>query len=170
MSVVVVSSFEEYEKLIGSEKTAVGAWFVFLTLSKPPIPLTTTDRITLPCMHRLPSPSQPASPCFENTDWFATWCGPCKVISPVFAEMAKEYTNLVFVKVDVDEVPEAAEGAGIRAMPTFQFYKSGKKIDELVGANAGKLRELIAKVCFPIVSFFFSFFFPMTASRLYSVK
>ncbi|KAJ3238409.1 hypothetical protein HDU81_007890 [Chytriomyces hyalinus] len=101
MSVVVVSSFEEYEKLIGSEKTAV--------------------------------------------DWFATWCGPCKVISPVFAEMAKEYTNLVFVKVDVDEVPEAAEGAGIRAMPTFQFYKSGKKIDELVGANAGKLRELIAK-------------------------
>ncbi|KAI8836763.1 Allergen Cop c 2 [Chytriomyces cf. hyalinus JEL632] len=102
MSVVVVSSFEEYEKLIGSEKTAV-------------------------------------------VDWFATWCGPCKVISPVFAEMAKEYTNLVFVKVDVDEVPEAAEGAGIRAMPTFQFYKSGKKIDELVGANAGKLRELIAK-------------------------
>ncbi|KAJ3234315.1 hypothetical protein HDU78_005897 [Chytriomyces hyalinus] len=126
MSVVVVSSFEEYEKLIGSEKTAVGAWFVFLTLSKPPISLTTTDRITLPY-------------------WFATWCGPCKVISPVFAEMAKEYTNLVFVKVDVDEVPEAAEGAGIRAMPTFQFYKSGKKIDELVGANAGKLRELIAK-------------------------
>ncbi|ORY49825.1 thioredoxin [Rhizoclosmatium globosum] len=78
-------------------------------------------------------------------DWFATWCGPCKVISPVFAELSNEFTNVVFVKVDVDEVPEAAEGAGIRAMPTFQFYQAGKKVDEIVGANPAKLKETIAK-------------------------
>ncbi|KAI8621871.1 thioredoxin-like protein, partial [Chytriomyces sp. MP71] len=72
-------------------------------------------------------------------------CGPCGVISPVFAEMAKEYTNVVFVKVDVDVVPEAAESAGIRAMPTFQFYQNGKKIEELVGANPNKLREVISR-------------------------
>ncbi|KAJ3103792.1 hypothetical protein HK100_004144 [Physocladia obscura] len=84
-------------------------------------------------------------------DWFATWCGPCKVISPVFAELSGGYANLVFLKVDVDEVPEAAEAAGIRAMPTFQFYQQGKKVDELVGANAAKLTELISKVLYALV-------------------
>ncbi|KAI9342636.1 thioredoxin 1 [Obelidium mucronatum] len=78
-------------------------------------------------------------------DWFATWCGPCKAISPIFAQFSDEFKNLVFLKVDVDEVPEAAESAGIRAMPTFQFYQNGKKIDEVVGANQTKLKQAIEK-------------------------
>ncbi|KAJ3028393.1 UNVERIFIED_CONTAM: Cytoplasmic thioredoxin isoenzyme 2 [Siphonaria sp. JEL0065] len=73
-------------------------------------------------------------------------CGPCKAISPVFAQYADEFKNIVFLKVDVDEVPEAAESAGIRAMPTFHFYQNGKKIEEIVGANPAKLKDAIQKV------------------------
>ncbi|KAJ3028589.1 UNVERIFIED_CONTAM: Cytoplasmic thioredoxin isoenzyme 2 [Siphonaria sp. JEL0065] len=73
-------------------------------------------------------------------------CGPCKAISPVFAQYADEFKNIVFLKVDVDEVPEAAESAGIRAMPTFHFYQNGKKIEEIVGANPAKLKDAIEKV------------------------
>ncbi|KAJ3413429.1 hypothetical protein HDV05_008070 [Chytridiales sp. JEL 0842] len=79
-------------------------------------------------------------------DFFATWCGPCKVISPKFEEFSKQYTSATFIKVDVDEVPEAAEACGIRAMPTFQVYKDGKKVGEVVGADKNKLEAEIAKV------------------------
>ncbi|KAJ3028590.1 UNVERIFIED_CONTAM: hypothetical protein HDU68_001317 [Siphonaria sp. JEL0065] len=78
-------------------------------------------------------------------DWFATWCGPCKAISPAFAKMESEFPHVSFVKVDIDEIPEAAEEADISSMPTFHVYKYGQKIDEVVGAVPAKLRELIQK-------------------------
>ncbi|KAJ3249213.1 hypothetical protein HDU78_005353 [Chytriomyces hyalinus] len=78
-------------------------------------------------------------------DWSATWCGPCKMISPVFVKLAEEFTNIVFIKVDVDEVPDAAEEAGISSMPTFQVYQDSKKVDEMIGANPAKLRGLLEK-------------------------
>ncbi|KAI8608802.1 thioredoxin [Chytriomyces sp. MP71] len=78
-------------------------------------------------------------------DWFATWCGPCKAISPVFAQISETIDDIVFIKVDVDEVPEAAGDADISAMPTFQVYQDGKKVDELVGANPAKLKQLVTK-------------------------
>ena len=73
-------------------------------------------------------------------------CGPCKVISPKFEEMSITYTNAVFLKVDVDEVPSVAEACGIRAMPTFQFYKDGKKVAEVVGADAKELSRKLEEV------------------------
>ena len=78
-------------------------------------------------------------------DFFATWCPPCKRISPVFEALSLEHTGVVFLKIDVDNVPAVAQKESISAMPTFLFYKGGKKVDELVGASEPKLKELIAK-------------------------
>jgi len=79
-------------------------------------------------------------------DFFATWCGPCKVIAPVIAKMSSEepYSEkCTFYKIDVDEAPDVAQELGIRAMPTFGIFKNGEKVDEVVGANERDLRNKI---------------------------
>ncbi|TPX70435.1 hypothetical protein SpCBS45565_g01819 [Spizellomyces sp. 'palustris'] len=78
-------------------------------------------------------------------NFHATWCGPCKMIAPKFEEFSKKYTKAVFIKIDVDEVPEVAEKAGVSAMPTFHIYKNGQKEAEIVGANPAKLEGEISK-------------------------
>jgi|EP00945_MAST-04E_sp_MAST-4E-sp1_P001202 thioredoxin 1 len=78
-------------------------------------------------------------------DFTATWCGPCQMIGPKFVAMAEEFSNVIFIKVDVDQCDETAQNCGISAMPTFQVYKNKEKAEELVGANEAKLREMIAK-------------------------
>jgi len=78
-------------------------------------------------------------------DFHATWCGPCKMIAPIIVEMAGKMDNVVFLKVDVDEAEDVAGEYNISAMPTFVFLKDGKKIDDLMGANADKLKELVNK-------------------------
>jgi thioredoxin 1 len=80
-------------------------------------------------------------------DFTATWCGPCQRIGPKFEEFAKQYgsDDLVFVKVDVDENSEAAEHCNVSAMPTFKAMKDGKVIEEMCGADAEKLLNLIKK-------------------------
>ena len=89
--------------------------------------------------------SQDDSKAWYIVDFTAVWCGPCKSLGPVFVKMADEFTNIEFVKVDVDEAEEIAASQAVSAMPTFKFYKGGAKIDELVGANAEKLKALCAK-------------------------
>jgi len=79
-------------------------------------------------------------------DFTATWCGPCQQIKPVYHSMAEEFPDIVFTAVDVDDNEETASACGISAMPTFQFYKNGVKVDELMGANADKLREKISQL------------------------
>ncbi|GFR84269.1 thioredoxin [Elysia marginata] len=77
-------------------------------------------------------------------DFFATWCGPCKVIAPQLEAWAEEYQGQVlFIKVDVDENEETAEAAEVSAMPTFHFYKDGQKVAEAVGANKSLIEEKI---------------------------
>lgn len=78
-------------------------------------------------------------------DFFATWCGPCKIIGPKVEKMSEELPEVTFLKVDVDDCEDAAEAFGVQAMPTFKIYKDGTKVDELVGANEQKLRSLVEK-------------------------
>ncbi|EKX50171.1 hypothetical protein GUITHDRAFT_85403 [Guillardia theta CCMP2712] len=68
-------------------------------------------------------------------DFFATWCGPCKIISPFFHELSEKYPHVVFAKVDVDQNEETAQSCGISAMPTFQFYKNGNLVHTMRGAS-----------------------------------
>jgi thioredoxin 1 len=75
-------------------------------------------------------------------DFFATWCGPCKMIAPKLEEMSKKYPGVIVVKVDVDEAQDIAEKYGIQAMPTFMVFKNGSKVGEMVGADVGKLEAL----------------------------
>lgn len=76
-------------------------------------------------------------------DHWATWCGPCKMIAPLYAELSEEYDNVIFVKVDVDENPDTAAAYSVSAMPTFVFVKGGEVVDRLMGANPTALQEMI---------------------------
>jgi len=78
-------------------------------------------------------------------DFFATWCGPCRNIAPVFEQYVAKYPNAVFLKVDVDKCPETAAGAGVSAMPTFVFYRNKTKIDTQRGADPNVLEEKVKK-------------------------
>merc|ERR1712029_74154 len=78
-------------------------------------------------------------------DFFATWCGPCKVIAPQIEQMDTEMSDVVFLKVDVDENEDAAQEYSISAMPTFIFMKNNAKVADMMGANFDKLKELVEK-------------------------
>lgn len=67
-------------------------------------------------------------------DFYADWCGPCKVLLPTVESLATEYKGKVTIlKVDVDALPKLAERYGIRSIPTMLFFRDGKKVDSVVG-------------------------------------
>ncbi|OQV25630.1 Thioredoxin-like protein 1 [Hypsibius exemplaris] len=76
-------------------------------------------------------------------DFFATWCGPCRTVAPQFEQMSNRYSNAVFVKVDVDQMTETARQYGIRAMPTFLFFKNGQQVAQVQGANVPQIEANI---------------------------
>ncbi|KAI5021863.1 hypothetical protein ZWY2020_058593 [Hordeum vulgare] len=73
----------------------------------------------------------------------ASWCGPCRVIAPVYAEMSKTYPQLMFLTIDVDDLMDFSSTWDIRATPTFFFLKNGQQIDKLVGANKPELEKKV---------------------------
>ena len=79
-------------------------------------------------------------------DFTASWCGPCRFIAPKFEEMSHEFEQVVFVKVDVDDNEETSAHMGVQAMPTFMFFKHGKKVGECRGANEAAVRQQLALI------------------------
>ncbi|MBR3689973.1 MAG: thioredoxin [Eggerthellaceae bacterium] len=69
-------------------------------------------------------------------DFFATWCGPCRIIAPAIEEIAEEKAGeLAVYKVDIDQSPELASRYGIRGVPTLMVFEGGKPVGQIVGAQ-----------------------------------
>lgn len=68
-------------------------------------------------------------------DFWAPWCGPCRMLAPIIDEIAKVYANdLIVFKLNTDENPNVASQYGIRSIPTLMLFRGGEKIDTIVGA------------------------------------
>ena len=68
-------------------------------------------------------------------DFWAEWCGPCKLIGPVVEDLAKDYDGKALIgKVDVDNNPAVSAQFGIRSIPTLLFFKNGEIVDKQIGA------------------------------------
>ncbi len=68
-------------------------------------------------------------------DFWATWCGPCKMIAPHVEELTREYSGKMKIgKLDVDNNPKSASNYGIMSIPTLMFFKGGKVMDQVSGA------------------------------------
>ncbi|MGH7204112.1 MAG: thioredoxin, partial [Candidatus Levyibacteriota bacterium] len=69
-------------------------------------------------------------------DFWAPWCGPCKMVSPIIEELAKEYDGKVVVgKMNVDENQIPAEQYGVMSIPTVMLFKNGKPVQAMIGAQ-----------------------------------
>jgi len=69
-------------------------------------------------------------------DFWAPWCGPCRMIAPIVEELAEDYEGkAVIAKVNTDENPEIAAQFGIRSIPTILFFKNGELVDQTIGAG-----------------------------------
>ncbi len=70
-------------------------------------------------------------------DFWAPWCGPCRMIAPVIDELAQEYDGKAKIcKVNTDEEQDIAVKFGIRSIPTIMFFKDGEMVDQIVGAQS----------------------------------
>lgn len=80
------------------------------------------------------------------TDFWATWCTPCKIQGPILEKISDTMTDVKFGKIDVDQNQETASGLGIQAIPTLIIKKDGEVVDRVVGVhNQKQLNEIINK-------------------------
>ena len=80
-------------------------------------------------------------------DVFATWCGPCNMLSPIVDNLAEEVTDIDVAKIDVDENNEVAQKYGVMSVPTLLLFKDGELMDKSVGFQSKEqILDMIAKV------------------------
>lgn len=78
-------------------------------------------------------------------DFWAEWCGPCRVMHPVFTRLARKFKKIRFARLNIDENRDIATKLGIQAIPIFIMFKNGKPVDRLVGAVGEPGINLIAQ-------------------------
>jgi thioredoxin 1 len=80
-------------------------------------------------------------------DFWAPWCGPCKMLAPILDELSTELGDSVKIaKLNVDENPETASRFGVMSIPTLIFFKDGQPVDKVVGLNSKEsLKNIVAK-------------------------
>jgi thioredoxin 1 len=73
-------------------------------------------------------------------DFWAAWCGPCRMIAPIIEDLAAEFQGRAKVaKLDVDQNPQTAMQFGVRSIPTLLFFKDGAVVDQLIGASSRRV-------------------------------
>jgi thioredoxin 1 len=78
-------------------------------------------------------------------DFWAEWCGPCKMMHPIFNRMSKKYRHIKFARVNVDQCQDISMRFGIQAIPTFILFKDGQPVEKMVGAVGEPGIHMIAK-------------------------
>lgn len=79
-------------------------------------------------------------------DFFATWCGPCKMLAPVLEQVQDEMKSVKIVKIDIDQNPDAAAEYGVKNIPTIKIFKDGKELTTNVGFMPKEsLKDMIKK-------------------------
>ena len=71
----------------------------------------------------------------EVIDFWATWCGPCKLMNPILDEVEKEHPDLTITRIDIDSDKEMVEQYNIQSVPTYIVLKDGKEVDRIIGAK-----------------------------------
>lgn len=79
-------------------------------------------------------------------DFYADWCGPCKMIAPVIQNLSVAKPHILFLKVNVEEAPELCSKFSISAMPTFLAFIDKEKVAEIVGANKSQIESVLASM------------------------
>ncbi len=76
-------------------------------------------------------------------DFFATWCGPCKRIAPMYQDLSEKFPFITFLKCDVDEADDVSTKYGVESLPTFVLLHNGKEVKRIEGANLSALVDAI---------------------------
>ncbi len=76
-------------------------------------------------------------------DFFATWCGPCRALSPYIDELAANHHHILFAKANIDETPIMANELNVKSLPCVIIFENGKEINRVVGFNKPKLQAII---------------------------